>query len=80
MAGHAEVRAFEDDGVHAVDIIVKRRGVARLTRLTDSGDIEAALTVLKDRAEERRARAEAEGADRNCEGVADFEAASGSPG
>jgi hypothetical protein len=69
MADHAD--AFEDDGVHAVDIIVKGRGTVRLTRLTDTGDIEAALTVLKDRSAQRRARAGTEGEDKSREGAAD---------
>lgn len=78
MADHAD--AFDNDGVHAVDIIVKGRGTVRLTRLTDTGDIEEALTVLKGRSAQGPARAGTEGEDRSRETVADFDTASGFPG
>ncbi|NBB71302.1 MAG: hypothetical protein GVY33_13440 [Alphaproteobacteria bacterium] len=80
MTTRAEERELENDGVHAVDIVVKGRGVARLTRLTDSGDIEAALTVLKGRVEEPRTGAREPSENGSREGVPDCEASSGSPG
>jgi hypothetical protein len=58
MTGHAVHSALEGD-VQVVDIVVKGPGVARLTRLTDRGDIEAALGVL----EARRGRPRREAVD-----------------
>jgi hypothetical protein len=48
---------MEDDVVQVVDVVVKTRGVARLTRLTEPGDIAAALSLLADRARRERDRA-----------------------
>ena len=39
--------ALNDDGVHSVDIVVKKPGVARLTRVSRPGDVEAVLTLLR---------------------------------
>lgn len=39
--------AFDDDDVHTVDIVVKRPGVARLTRLSAPADVEAAMRLLR---------------------------------
>jgi len=78
MAGHTAECAFEEDGVHAVDIVVKSRGVARLMRLTERGDIEAALTVLKRRGDDRGGRPARGTGERTRDGDPDREAASGS--
>jgi hypothetical protein len=39
--------AFNDDGVHSVDIVVKGPGVARLTRVSRPADVEALLSLLR---------------------------------
>ena len=48
---------MEDDVVQVVDVVVKTPGVARLTRLTEPGDIAAALSLLADRARREHDRA-----------------------
>jgi hypothetical protein len=48
---------MEDDVVRVVDVVVKTPGVARLTRLTEPGDIAAALSLLADRARREHDRA-----------------------
>ncbi|MFP4125191.1 MAG: hypothetical protein ACLFU0_00900 [Alphaproteobacteria bacterium] len=39
--------AFGDDDAHIIDVVVKKPGVARLTRLSAPGDVEAVLRLLR---------------------------------
>ena len=48
---------MEGDVVQVVDVVVKTPGVARLTRLTEPGDIAAALSLLAERARREQDRA-----------------------
>jgi hypothetical protein len=61
MAGRALEAALEDDVVHAVDIVLKGPGVARVTRLTEPGEVEAAITLLRRLAERQRAEGTGDG-------------------
>lgn len=58
--------AFGDDDAHTVDIVVKKPGVARLTRLSAPADVEAVLRLLRGLAD-RDGAAGGAGVDGNAE-------------